>query len=292
MNHLQSALSLGAAALIAILLGTLPGSGAAESATVRIVSSDTVVRTKTDSAPVRTREVHDISSRGERTRLLVETVDEPAAVAVLFAGGKGAMRLSEDGEIGWGNGNFLIRSRPYFLKNGVMTAIIDAPTDHKRDLRHGFRGSADHATDVGTVIAHLRSTFDVPIWLIGTSRGTNSVGNAAVRLGAAGADGIVLTASMLAWNEKGDNLLDYSLEKIPGPVLIAHHEDDGCYVTPPEAVPDLVSKLTSAGPVKSLTYSGGYAVGNPCHGAHHHGFNGLEEEVIADIAAWIKAPAP
>jgi hypothetical protein len=281
-----------AAALAASMLGSLPGDGAAESVSVRIVSRDTIVRTKTDSAPVRTREVHDISSRGERTRLLVETVDHPSAVAVLFAGGKGAMRLSEDGDIGWGNGNFLIRSRPYFLKNGVVTAIIDAPTDHKRDLRHGFRGSDDHATDVAAAVAHLRASFDVPIWLVGTSRGTNSVANAAARLGDAGADGIVLTASMLAWNEKGDNLLDFPLERITGPVFIAHHEDDECFVTPPEKVPELVSRLTSADPVRVALYSGGNGTGNPCHVAHYHGFNGIEEDVVADIVTWMKAPAP
>lgn len=142
------------------------------------------------------------------------------------------------------------------------------------------------------MIAHLRSAFDVPVWLIGTSRGTNSVANAAARLGTAGADGIVLTASMLAWNEKGDNVLDFDLDKISGPVLIAHHVDDECYVTLPEAVPELVSKLTDAGPVAVKLYEGGHGVGNPCHAAHYHGFNGIEDQVIADIAAWIEAPAP
>ena len=273
------------------VFGSLPADGIAELAAVQIVAHDITVRTKIDTALARTREVHDVQSRGERTRLLVETVEDPAAIAVLFAGGKGAMRLSEEGDIGWGNSNFLIRSRTYLLKSGIATAVIDAPTDHQYDLRFGFRGSAAHAADIGAVIAHLRATFGVPVWLIGTSRGTNSVANAAVRLGDSGADGIVLTASMLAWNENGDNLFDYSLEKVSGPVLIAHHEDDECFVTPPEEVPELESRLTSASPVKSQLYSGGYAAGNPCQAAHYHGFNGIEEQVIADIAAWMKAPA-
>lgn len=287
-------LKLAIAALFTATFATgLPNQrSVAESATVRTVARDTVVETKTHSAPVRTREVHDIPSRGERTRVLVETVDAPIAVAVLFAGGKGAMRLSSEGDIGWGNGNFLIRSRPYFLEGGITTAIMDAPTDEKYDLRHGFRGSADHATDIGAVIAHLRARFDVPVWLVGTSRGTNSVASAAVRLGDGRPDGIVLTASMLVWNEKGDNLLDFSLDKITGPVFVAHHEEDACFVTPPEKVPDLVSALTAAKPVKVALYAGGGAVGNPCQAAHYHGFNGIEEDVVSDIVAWMKAPAP
>ena len=264
-----------------------------KAADVRVVGRDTAVETKTSAATAQTREVHDIVSRGERTRLLVETVANPVAVAVLFAGGKGAMKLSKGGKIGWGNGNFLIRSRPHFLDRGIVMVVIDAPTDHKYDLRHGFRGSADHATDVGAVIAHLRKRFDLPVWLIGTSRGTNSVGNAAIRLGSsAGADGIVLTASMLAWNEKGDNLLDFDLDRIYGPVLIAHHRDDECYVTPPEGVAKLQSKLTNAGPVKVAWYRGGYDAGNPCHAAHFHGFNGIEDQVVEDIVTWMKAPKP
>lgn len=278
------------AAAVIVLLSAPRGDAAAETATVRIVARDSVTETKTHSAPVRTREVHDIMSRGERTRLLVETVETPAAVAILFAGGKGAMRLSSDGDIGWGNGNFLIRSRPYFLELGITTAIIDAPTDNRRDLR-GFRGTADHAADIDAAIAHLRATFGVPVWLIGTSRGTNSVANAAARLGRAGADGIVLTASMLVWNEKGDNLLDFPLEKISGPVFVAHHEADDCFVTPPHKVPALLSQLTSAKPVRRKFYGGGYASGNPCHAAHYHGFNGIEAAVVADIVAWMKAPA-
>jgi len=57
-------------------------------------------------------------------------------------------------------------------------------------------------------------------------------------------------------------------------------------------VPELVSKLTTAGPVKALIYSGGDAFGSPCQAAHYHGFNGIEEEVVEDIVAWMRSPAP
>ena len=275
-----------------LLSGSLIVPISAETADIRVGARDAVVNTKIDRTTAKTREVHDIASRNATTRLLVETANDPIVVAVLFAGGKGAMNISRNGKIGWGNGNFLVRSRPYFLERGITTAIIDAPTDQKYDLRHGFRGSANHATDIGAAITHLRSTYNLPVWLIGTSRGTNSVVNAAVRLAADCADGIVLTSSMLTWNEKGDNLLGFDLEKISGPVLISHHRNDECHVTPPEGVRNLQSRLTNGGPMKVAWYRGGYAVGIPCHAAHYHGFNGIEEQVVADIVAWIKQTTP
>ncbi|NKB57710.1 MAG: alpha/beta hydrolase [Alphaproteobacteria bacterium] len=278
--------------IAAALIATGCAAAAAEPATINIVARGATVTTKTAAASVRTIEVHDVRSRGERTRLLIETVNNPAAVAILFAGGKGATRLSATGDIGWGKGNFLIRGRTLFLQNGITTAVFDAPTDKPYDLRGGFRGSAAHAADIGAAIAHLRAAFNKPVWLIGTSRGTNSAGSAAARLGTSGPDGIVLTASMLAWNKKGDHLFDYALGDITVPVLIGHHEEDECFVTPPGEVLELVSRLSNARIVKTFLYSGGIARGNPCHAAHYHGFNGIEETVIRDISNWIKAQSP
>lgn len=199
--------------------------------TVYTIARDATIVTDIATFRVKAIEVHDVSSRGERTRLLVETADNAVAIAVLFSGGKGATHISKQGRIGWGKNNFLIRSRTLFLNNGISTAVIDAPTDRPHDLRSGFRGSVKHAKDIGAVIAHLRQTFKLPVWLVGTSRGTNSVANAAAYLRVNGPDGIVLTASMLAWNEKGDQLLDLPLDKINKPTLIAHHEDDACHAT-------------------------------------------------------------
>lgn len=282
-------------ALAAVLSSSFSAIGlparAAEN-TVQVIAQDTIVRTGTASSQVRFVEVHDILSRGARTRLLVERVSNPIAVAVLFAGGKGSLRLSARGAIGRGNGNFLIRSRPYFHQRGVTTAVIDAPSDRARDLRHGFRGSAAHGTDIEAVIGHLKSRVAVPVWLVGTSRGTNSVANAAVRIRSHKPDGIVLTASMLAFNEKGDQLFDFALEKISGPVLIMHHRDDACFVTPAGEVTRLARRLDKAKPKKVILYTGGQASGNPCKGAHYHGFHGIEEEVVADLVKWIASPTP
>ncbi len=126
---------------------------------------------------------------------------------------------------------------PLNVRSGSQ-ADVDHPTDQSSDL-YGFRGTEDHAKDVAAVIAYLRKEFGLPVWLVGTSRGTNSVANAAIRLqGPKGPDGIVLTATVLELKHGGDpdywtNVLDMNLDEITVPVVIAHHKQDSCSVTPP-----------------------------------------------------------
>lgn len=233
-------------------------------------------------------EVEDVSSRGERTRLLVEQPSRPWVTVVLFAGGHGVLGITDNGSMTSLAGNFLVRSRTDFQAAGAITAVIDAPTDRPNKL-HGFRGTPEHAQDVGAVIKHLKAKYKLPVWLVGTSRGTNSTANAAIRLEENKPDGIVLTSSMLKDNRIGEQVLQYELEKIAQPVLIAHHVNDACKVTPPGKVEKLKTRLTNAKPVKVMMFDGGNAHGNPCHGNHYHGFKGIEETVVKDIMAWIKS---
>jgi hypothetical protein len=287
-------------ALFLILITLLPGcrttseilaANVAKPAKVSVLIRNATVATRHGSARAASIEVHDIFSRGERTRLLVETVARPAAVVVLFAGGKGAMHIAPDGKIGRGAGNFLIRSRTSFLKRNFTTVVIDAPTDRANDLRFGFRGSAEHAADIGVAIRHLRSRYTAPVWLVGTSRGTNSVGNAAARLKQDEPDGIVLTSSMMADNDKGNSLFDYPLEKIKIPTLVVHHVDDDCFVNPASEVPRLKNRLKNAQPLRVMMQTGGTVEGSACGPWGHHGFRRIEDKVVGEIARWIRAPA-
>ena len=224
-------------------------------------------------------EVQDIQSRGQTTRLLVEKGDNPVAVVVLFAGGKGVLKISEDGGLGWGRGNFLVRTAKHFRKNGAITAVIDGPSDRPSDL-YFFRSTEKHAQDIGAVIKHLRAKYSLPVWLAGTSRGTNSVANAAVRLkGGDRPDGIVLTATVTEPSNKGlDHVMIMALNKIEMPVLIAHHKKDECYVTPPSGVNRLKEALKNAKPVKVLWYEDAKNPrGRVCAARHYHGFIGIEK---------------
>jgi pimeloyl-ACP methyl ester carboxylesterase len=233
--------------------------------------------------------VDDVVSEGRQIRLLVRSPVEPVAVAVLFAGGHGALDIDEDGRIGWGRGNFLVRSGYLFRNSGFVTAIIDAPAERmSRGLYH-FRDSAEHAADV---IRHLRDRFALPVVLVGTSRGTESVANAAARLRERdGPAAIVLSATVLVPNDGGRHVLAMDLESIRVPTFIVHHRRDECSVTPFARVDELRARLTRAKPVAVLAFEGGIAQGDACRARHYHGFKGIEARVVGEIVRWLETHA-
>jgi hypothetical protein len=239
--------------------------------------------------------VEDVKTpRGETVRILVEEADNPFVTVVLFAGGHGIVDISESGKIGKLAGNFLLAAGNMFREAGAITAVIDAPTDRRNNL-HGFRNSQDHADDVAAVIGHLRAKYKLPVWLIGTSRGTESVANAGARLaGDRRPDGIVLTSSITRPHHKfPTHVLDQELAKVVVPVLIAHHRSDACEYTPPADVAVMRAALKNAKPVKVLWYEGGAGMkGDPCEPLHYHGFVGMRRTVVNDIMAWIRNPTP
>jgi hypothetical protein len=235
-------------------------------------------------------EVHDVASRDAQVRILVEKTTPAVGVVILFAGGRGATMISPEGRIAQLAENFLIRSRQLFWAQGLTTVVFDAPSDNEDDLRW-FHDSEAFAADVGAVIRHLRKELKLPIWLIGTSRGTVAVANAATRLRKDRPDGVVFSATLFESGRFSD-VFEFELEKIALPVLIVHHREDACEVTPPGEVPAFRERLKAAKPLKVLWFEGGVPRGEPCRARHYHGFNAIEEQVIADVVAWIKLPAP
>jgi len=237
-------------------------------------------------------EVVDLPTRpGVVERVLVEQPEKPpAAVLVLMTGGSGRLGIYENGSLR-NHGNFLVRSRALFVQHGYAVVLPDTPSDHSTPpfLREAFRESPEHAADLAAVIAWSRQRFSRPVWIVGTSRGTQSAAHAAVSLSGAGApDGVVLTSSILAATRLNPStpVQDMNLEQIRVPVLVAHHEQDQCPSCPPARLPRLMDKLKST-TAKLLTYQGGASAGPVCEAFAHHGFNGIETKVVDDIAGWI-----
>jgi hypothetical protein len=77
------------------------------------------------------------------------------------------------------------------------------------------------------------------------------------------------------------------LDKIRVPVLVVHHEQDGCEHCSFSEVPVLMTKLRNAPTSKLLSFKGGDNAGDPCEARAYHGFNGLERDVVEQTAAWI-----
>lgn len=209
------------------------------------------------------------------------------ASVVLFAGGHGRLAIDDYGTIHKLGGNFLVRSRDYFAREGMMVAVVDTPSD--RRTLHNFRTSLAHALDIKGVIAYLRQKKDVPVWLVGTSRGTVSAANAATRLHEGGPDGIVLTSTVFEPSRR-PSVYNTDLNAIDVPVLLAHHKHDGCKVTPYSGTSPFMNSVPNAAKVELITFEGQIGnAGNPCGGKSAHGFLGEERIVVKAIADWIKA---
>lgn len=233
--------------------------------------------------------VVDIPTRpGVTQRLLVLAPPSPKAAVILFAGGHGGLQIAADGSLGWGKGNFLIRSRQLFVDQDLLTVIIDAPSDRQSfPFLSGFRQGPEHATDVQAVIAWLRQQSGLPVWLVGTSRGTQSIAAVATRLSRAdGPDGLVLTATILT-DPKAPAVPTMALDKLSIPVLVAHHELDGCSHCAYGEIPNLMRKLDGVPRMQLLSFRDGVSRGDPCEAMAYHGFNGIERDVVGQIAGWV-----
>lgn len=238
------------------------------------------------------QQVVDIPTRPGITQRFVYLAPPNAKAAViLFAGGHGGLQIFPNGSYKWGDSNFLVRTRQLFADNGLAVAVVDAPSDRQTaPYLSGFRQTPEHVADIKAVIAWLKQQANIPVWLVGTSRGTQSAAFIATQLGTSdgGPDGLVLTSSMLS-DPKGRPVPDMPLQNIAQPVLVVHHEQDGCKHCDYRDIPRLMEKLSAAPKKELLTFKGGVSRGDPCEAYAYHGFNGLENEVVSKIAEWILA---
>ena len=221
-----------------------------------------------------------------------ENPDSTKAAVILFAGGDGGVQLAADGTMRGMRGNFLVRTRDLFAAQGLAVAVIDAPSDRQiQPFLSGFRQTREHVEDVKQVIAWLRSELKVPVWLVGTSRGTQSAAYVTTQLApdAGGPDGLVLTATMLM-DKRGRPVPGMALDRIQIPVLVAHHVQDGCWACQFSDMPKLTNQLKHLKRTELITFDGGSNVGDPCEARGYHGFNGIEADVVGKIAAWILTP--
>ena len=237
------------------------------------------------------QKVVDIPTRpGVTQRMLVLAPPEPKAAVVLIPGGHGGLQMFPNGSMKWGEGNFLVRTRQLFAEQALLVAVIDAPSDRQAaPFLQGFRQKPEHAADLKAVIAWLRESAKVPVWLVGTSRGTQSAGYVATELsGPEGPDGVVLSSTILT-DDKGRPVPAMPLGRIRMPVLVVHHEQDGCTHCAFSEIHALMGKLTSATRSQLLPFKGGNNQGDACEAMAYHGFNGLEKDVVQQTAAWIVA---
>ena len=117
------------------------------------------------SLPAAARDAVTLAPRPGVTEIVyVSAAPAPRRSLILFTGGQGGYgRMSN---------NFVVRVAESFVSRGFTVAMPELPSDQPFGMSDGFRAGVDHAQDIAAIVALLRQRADVPVWLVGTSRGT------------------------------------------------------------------------------------------------------------------------
>jgi len=182
---------------------------------------------------------------------------------ILLAGGDGNIGVGADGAIAR-EGNQLVRTRAAYAARGFAVLVPDC------------------CVNVAAAVEYMRTYGKVT--LVGTSRGTQR----AARGVAAGARParLVLTSGFLSdASGDSDNVVNIvgSPAALP-PTLVVHHRHDECNKTSPEGVEPFVK--WAAGKARVVWLDGGSSEGNPCEAFAHHGFNGIDGQVVSTVAGF------
>ena len=210
---------------------------------------------------------------------------QPEAVAVLYVGAGGRINLRrEEGQVKFSARNFLPRSGAEFARNGLLAVVMDAPSDQV-DLTEGYRTSAEQTVDARAVLQELKKRYPaLPIYLVGTSRGTISVAYLGRDLGDEVA-GVVLSSTMFGSSNprrQAPTLRGFDYARIKTPLLFVHHRDDACEHTPYASAAKLAPRYAL------VSVKGGKPAESPaCEPLSAHGFYGVEAQTIDAIAAWM-----
>jgi hypothetical protein len=209
---------------------------------------------------------------------------KPRAVALIYNGGHGLLQLRmEGGQPKFNGGNFLIRSRRDFIRNGVLPVMVEVPSDERTGLPDGYRRSDKQVADTRAVLAEVRKRIpDLPIFIVTTSRSTLSGAYLGRTLGADEIAGVVLSSSMIVPGPNWESLAGFDFKTVKTPLLFVHHRGDGCAATLYPALARAAEGFTL------ISVKGGKSPeSNPCEPFAPHGFLGKEPETVDAIAAWM-----
>lgn len=195
---------------------------------------------------------------------LTATASNPKYLYIVMPGGHGQLGLTQandkiENQVPF---NFLIRTRDLMADEDIVVAAADA---------------TDNPDIISSIIAHVKERFpNVQTYIAGTSRSVENTKSLAKTMDQTIA-GFVHTASH-------NSIASFDTRQFKSRHLLAHHEYDGC---------DGYNSYGSDYNAKKfgtelIMIKGGYSKGNVCGGNSHHGFLGVEQEVIAKIKAWIK----
>jgi hypothetical protein len=189
----------------------------------------------------------------------------PRASVILMPGSHGNIGAASGGQVTRLQGNSLVRNRASFRARGLAVLVVD--------------GSVDLASAVEYMAKIKR-----PVTVIATSRGTQRAARGIA--GGARPNALVLASGFLT-NESGSsenvaNILG-SPTALPR-TLVIHHRRDGCRVTQPAGVAPFIR--WAGGKARVAWVDGGREQGDPCQAEGHHGFAGLDGQLVSLAAGF------
>ena len=208
----------------------------------------------------------------------------PPWVIILFAGDDGALHLKADGPTTL-RGNFLIRTALYWVQQGDAAVMIDTPSDYANGVEDAFRHSRDSLRDVEAAVQALRKRFPSSrIAVVGTSRGTSSVGNVLEHKPSL-ADAFVLTSPVAIARKDRAGVSGLKADGTKLRVLVISNRNDTCPAAMFYAAKQLADKNHFNFIAVESTDGGDRQA--ECSGHSPHGFLGIEDKVLGEINHWL-----
>ncbi len=188
----------------------------------------------------------------------------PKYVLILFPGGNGQVNpYMRDGRLVYSyRGNFLLRSRKFFVDPDFVTVTTDA---------------SDSEARIQAVLDDIARRFPgAKVYLAGTSNGTGPT----MRLSPYLQDRI---AGAIHSSSRAQ-IYSFDASQYRNRHLVIHHANDWCRVTPYSAALRSHEKFGN----DFIAMEGGFSTGDECGAFAHHGFNGIERETVEAIKGWIR----
>ncbi len=236
------------------------------------------------------------------TKALLMAPEQPKALALLFAGGDGDLRLSgSTGLVVLGplQANFLIRTRRMWFENDIAILAIDAPGGRPMTALNRLSALGQVETLLAAARKAAPALEGVPVWAVGTSAGTISVAGlvaSAPQL----IDGAIFTSSVTrpqgapgVWSDGHPRgVASMAVGKFSKPVLVVSHKEDRCPSTPAADADMLAAAFTASTRRQAVVVDAlSNPNGDPCGPFSPHGFDEMDREVVNLLVEFVlRAP--
>jgi predicted alpha/beta-hydrolase family hydrolase len=220
---------------------------------------------------------------GGTERVLFAGPASPRAILIMFMGGDGLVEIDQNGTLGRGRNNFLMRTQSLWLAQGFAVLVLGPPNGASL---LGQRHTPAYADAIGRAIDFARTRANAPVWLVGTSMGSIAAANGAAHLPGKIA-GVVLTSSV-AGGHAPETVFDSELGAIAVPALVMANQGDTCPSAGPGFAPQIAAALTRAPRKEIVTLQSSEIRSAPCEAMSPHGYLGIESEAVQRVSDWIR----